>query len=742
MGRSIPWLPEDSEMAELIGSTDWSNTAFGPIENWPSSLKTMLGVALGSRFPMLIWWGPDLLHLYNDAYRPILREKHPASLGAPAAEIWSEVWDVAGPMANGVMKGGPATWTEDLQLFIKSGSMTEETYFTFSYSPIPDESGKVAGILNTVQESTAKVQGERQVTMLHDLAARTSEAKSEGEAFRVIMNILSGYTLDMPFVLLYKYDTSKQAFRLSGSVGFGHYDGPAKKAESWPLQQVVDTNAEVVVDDLEHKFAALPKGKWGASPRQAVVLPVSRSESGFEAVLVAGVSPHRKLDERYTQFFAALADQLTTLIVNARAFEVEKKRAEELASLDNAKTVFFSNISHEFRTPLTLMLGPLQEAILRSDLPADHHEQLQLMHRNALRLKRLVNSLLEFSRIEAGKFKGAFEPVEIGKYTTELASAFESAVREAGLTFEIDCKPLSRDVYIDYEKYETIVLNLLSNALKYTFVGGIKVSLEEKPDYVELTVEDTGIGIPKDELPQLFERFHRIQDAKARTAEGSGIGLAVVNELVKLHGGTIKVKSKVEKGTTFVVRIPFGAEHLPKSQIIGKLVGDHHMSTTLQAYTDEALGWVRKDTVQSARAMAAQHQVKSRADETILVVDDNADMRGYIARILDANTSLTIATASNGKEALEVIEKKQPSLILTDIMMPKMDGIELVGRLRKNPKTAKTPIIFLSARAGERQKAEGIVEGADVYLTKPFSSYELVATVRTQLDLAALRKVK
>ena len=722
-------------MAKLIRSKDWSKTPLGPIDEWPVSLQTTLGVVLRNRFAMMIWWGPELLNFYNDAYRPILRDKHPASLGAPAHELWAEIWDFAGPLARGIMDGKPATWMEDTQLFIKSGDITEETYFTFSYSPIPGEDGKVAGVLNTVQETTMKVQGERQVTMLHDLAARTSEAKSEGEAYRVVMNILSSYALDVPFALLYKYDTSRETFRLSGSVGFGKYDGPAKKPESWPLQQVIDSNEEVVVKDLGQRFASLPKGQWGASPREAVVLPVSRSESGFEAVLVAGVSPHRKLDDRYSLFFGALADQLITLIVNARAFEIEKKRAEELSSLDKAKTVFFSNISHEFRTPLTLMLGPMQESLSRSDLPADHHEQLQLMYRNTLRLQRLVNSLLEFSRIEAGKSKGTFEPMEVGRYTAELASAFESAINEAGLTFEVDCKPLKRDVYIDYEKWETIVLNLLSNALKYTFMGRIKVSVEEKTDHIELVVRDTGIGIPKDELPQLFERFHRVRDAKSRTAEGSGIGLAVVSELVKMHGGTVRVESKIEKGTTFTVRIPFGSAHLPKDQVVGKLHGGRDMSTVSQAYMHEAMGWVKKDTPR-----LTNEEVKSRLDETILIVDDNADMRGYISRILDTNTSLSIDTATNGVEALKAIKKKLPSLIITDIMMPGMDGITLVNTIRKDPESAKVPIIFLSARASDHDKAEGMIEGVDAYLTKPFSAYELVATVQAHLNLASLRK--
>ena len=144
------------EMGAIMRATDWSKTKLGPVEAWPNSLRTMLGVVLGSRFPMLLWWGPDLLHLYNDAYRPILRDKHPASLAAPAAQVWAEVWDVAGPMARSVQQGGPATWTEDLQLFINSGAMAEETYFTFSYSPVPGDDGRVGGVLNTVQETTAR----------------------------------------------------------------------------------------------------------------------------------------------------------------------------------------------------------------------------------------------------------------------------------------------------------------------------------------------------------------------------------------------------------------------------------------------------------------------------------------------------------------------------------------------------------------------------------------------------------
>ncbi len=283
------------EMGAIMRSTDWSRTKLGPVEHWPKSLRTMLGVILGSRFPMLLWWGPDLLHLYNDAYRPILRDKRPASLAAPAAQVWAEVWEVAGPMARSVQEGGPATWTEDLQLFFTSGKMAEETYFTFSYSPVPGDDGRVGGLLNTVFETTAKVQSERQIRMLHDLSARAADAKSEDEAYRIAIEVLSANELDLPFALLYVLEEKADDARLAGVSGWKEYEGPAKLAQvsiggngstaHWPLAEVMRTGRELVIDDLAGRFGALPTGRW--------------------------------------------------------------KRSEALAEIDRAKTAFFSNVSHD-----------------------------------------------------------------------------------------------------------------------------------------------------------------------------------------------------------------------------------------------------------------------------------------------------------------------------------------------------------------------------------------------------------
>jgi signal transduction histidine kinase len=476
------------EMGALMRSTDWSKTPLGPTERWPRSLRTMLGVVLGSRFPMLLWWGPDLLHLYNDAYRPILRDKHPASLAAPAAQIWAEVWDVAGPLARSVQEGGPATWTEDLQLFINSGSMAEETYFTFSYSPVPGDDGGVGGVLNTVQETTAKVQGERQIRMLHDLAARAPEARSEDDAYRIVAEILSANEPDLPFTLLYALRADGDDARLVAASGWKEYEGRAKSAASWPFAEAIRAAREIVVDDLSARFGPLPFGSWSARPERALVLPLFQARrTAPYGLLVAGISPHRAFDARYQRFFTATADQVANVIANARAHETEKKRAESLAEIDRAKTAFFSNVSHEFRSPLTLILGPVEDA-LAEPTRSLRKDGLETVHRNALRLLRLVNSLLDFARIEAGRFQPSFVPTDLGTLTSDLASSFRSLVERAGLKLLVDCPRSPSPVHVDPSQWEKIVLNLLSNAFKFTFEGEISVGLHAYVDHVELTV--------------------------------------------------------------------------------------------------------------------------------------------------------------------------------------------------------------------------------------------------------------
>ncbi|QRK04964.1 response regulator [Archangium violaceum] len=749
-------LAGGGEMGALVRAMDWSKTPLGPVSGWPTSLKTMAGVVLRNQFPMLLWWGPDLVQIYNDGYRPIHGEKHPSCLGAPAASVWSEIWDVIGPMAHGVRDGGPATWNEHFLLLINRRGFPEETFHTFSYSPVPAEDGRVGGVLVTVQETTEQVQDNRQLRMLRDLAARSADKKSVEQACHAAAGILSANDADLPFALLYLLNADASELLRVSTSGLETYEGPAnlfrvpfapttESLDGWPFAEAARTGREVIVDKLSERFGRLPAGRSGLHPERAVVLPLSRPGQphpyGF---LVAGASPRRVLDERYLGLFRLTADQVVTAIANARAYEEERERAEALAELDRAKTAFFSNVSHEFRTPLTLMLGPTEDA-LASPARALTGENLETVHRNELRLLKLVNSLLDFARIEAGRIQASYEPVDLAELTAGLASAFRSAIERAGLSFEVHCPPLPEHVYVDQDMWEKIVLNLLSNALKFTFEGEIRVWQQWKGDRVELRVSDTGIGIPEHELPHIFERFHRVQGARARTHEGSGIGLALVHELVRLHGGTLAVESTSGQGTTFTLGIPAGTAHLPRERVTAVR---SQVSTALGTapYVNEALRWLPGDThevpaVETSTLGSAEPPVLDiAAGARILLADDNADMREYVGRLL--STRWAVETVGDGVAALQAIRERRPDLVLTDIMMPNLDGFGLLRELRADEHTRNIPVIALSARAGEEAQVEGLRAGANDYLVKPFSARELVARVEAQLARARLRSLE
>ncbi|MCP3103995.1 ATP-binding protein [Myxococcus sp. K15C18031901] len=746
-------LAGGGEMAALVRSKDWARTPLGPLADWPTSLRTMVGVVLGNRFPMLLWWGPQLLQIYNDGYRPVLGMKHPESLGAPASRVWAEIWDVIGPMARGVLEGGSATWSEHLQLFINSRGPLEETFHTFSYSPVYDEAGHVGGVLVTVQETTEQVQDNRQLRLLGDLAARAADAKSAEQACQTASGILARYDEDLPFTLLYLLNDEATEARLTGSSGLEGYAGSAKpervcflstKEGGWPFAEAARTGREVIVENLGARFGPMPGGRWGAPPERAVVLPLSRSGQqhpyGF---LVAGVSPRRLLDERYLGLFRLTADPVVTALANARAYEEERKRAEALAAIDRAKTAFFNNVSHEFRTPLTLMLGPTVDA-LASPARALTGESLETVHRNAQRLLKLVNSLLDFSRIEANRVQAAYAPVDLPALTAGLASAFRSAIERAGLAFDVDCPPVPEPVYVDQDMWEKIILNLLSNALKFTFEGGIRISQRWAEGHVEVQVSDTGIGIPERELPRVFERFHRVQGARARTHEGSGIGLALVHELVRLHGGTLDVESTEGKGTTFTLRIPTGSAHLPKEHVVAR---EARVSTALGTapFVSEALRWLPGGLeVAASTEPLLEKEAPDEGQVTqgarILLVDDNADMREYVARLLSG--AWRVEAVADGLDALEAARARPPDLVVTDVMMPRMDGFALLRELRADERTRRVPVMMLSARAGEEARIEGLRAGADDYLVKPFSARELKARVETQLTKARLQAIE
>ncbi|MBD3883602.1 response regulator [Phormidium tenue FACHB-886] len=758
-------------MAALMQSHDWSRSPLGSMQNWSQSLKSLIKTLLASRYPMVLIWGAERTQFYNDAYALLIGDKHPTALGTDIKVTLAESWDILGPMIQKVMSTGVANWTPALLLVLERSGYREESYFSVSHAPAEDDSGTIVGMLAVCSEVTQQVLGERRLRLLRDLASKAGETRSVEATCQDLMTAVAAYPLDVPFALLYLRESDGVTLSLQGAVGLP-INGAASPstvrldpsnptrpdnltgsnltgsnltgskidaAQLWSLARAAA--GETVLVESVDRHAIAPGGPWGEPVCSALVMPIASSgQMAPLGALVAGISPNRALDEGYRSFYELFASQVSVSIRNAHAYEEERKRAEALAELDRAKTSFFSNISHEFRTPLTLMLGPVEQLLSETAEPLTSAQRLQIetVHRNSLRLLKLVNTLLEFSRTEAGRTQALYQPTDLASLTAELASMFRSAIEQAGMRLRIECPPLPEPIYVDCAMWEKIVLNLLSNAFKFTLDGEIAVSLRwmEQRNSVELEVRDTGIGIPAAEIPHLFERFHRVKEARGRTYEGSGIGLSLVQELVRLQGGTICVESEVEVGTRFKVSIPTGITHLPAEQIdsgTAAFMRREGVAAAATPYLTEALNWLP-----TAEEQAQRHAATLRPAPRILLADDNIDMRNYVKRLL--SPFYEVEAVADGAAALAAVQRRRPDLVLSDVMMPDMGGFELLRSLRADPHTQKIPVILLSARAGEESRIDGLEAGADDYLIKPFSAPELLARVKTHLELAQLRQ--
>jgi PAS domain S-box-containing protein len=736
-------------MGARMRAYDWSRTALNSPASWPQSLKTIVRVMLDSRYAMWMLWGPEITFFCNDAYLPTVGLKRDWVLGARSDKVWEEIWPDISPRIDRVLRTGEASWDEGLLLFLGRSGYTEETYHTFSYSPVYDDQSRVAGMLCVVTETTKQVIESRRVRILREIATRSIRAQGVSIVCKSIVAALDHYPNDVPFAAIYEFDESHAAARLLGRTQSA--TGPLAPeqvpleatTQSWPMSNVLHTGQAQLVTDVRARFGDVPSGPWPDPIECALVLPLKGTgQIAPVGCLVVGLSTRRGLDDDYRSFLDLAVGQIAAALADAAAYEVERGRSEALAQIDRAKTAFFSNISHEFRTPLTLILGPVEEIAANGLLPSPVREQASLAHRNSLRLLKLVNSLLDFSRIEAGRMTAQYEAIDLTALTTELAEFFRSAMENAGLGYVIECDRLGELAYVDPGQWEKIVLNLLSNAFKFTLRGEVRLRLSEKERHAVLEVRDSGIGIPESELPHIFERFHRVEGAQGRTNEGSGIGLALVYELVKLHGGEINVESVLNGGSAFTVRVPLRP---------AVLLADHNHSATpsrgASAYASAVVHEATRslpDVMPHAGVapVAAMTQLTRRYAATfgarIVVADDNADMRAHLHSILHPHYAVEML--ADGADALMALRRAPADLLLTDVMMPRLDGFELVHEIRDDAALRETPIIVLSARAGEEALVEGLDAGADDYVVKPFSSRELLARVGALIELVRMRR--
>jgi signal transduction histidine kinase/CheY-like chemotaxis protein len=707
------------EMGRLFAEFDWAAHPLGSPVGWPAELRSAVAVVLTSRFPIVLWLGADdLFVVYNDAYIQILGDKHPAALGRRGRFVWWDIWDPISPMLASVIATGEATWSHDLMLPMMTGGRRRERYFTFTYSPLVGGNGEICGIFCPSWETTERVISERRLHLLNAVASATMETRTVDDAVSAAVSVCAGQP-DVPFVAAYVSGADAAEITLRGATPSVLPLLPPTLGKLTDWQPTARSRAQVrIIDNVASVIQGLDEVLGADCPDQALVLPMG--DNAIAGALVVGTNPRCPLDAQYRGFCQLLADQLSSALASVVSHEQQRHRADALAELDRAKTAFLTNVSHEFRTPLTLLLGPLEDALADVDPSTVLSERLQTARRNAGRLRRLVDSLLQFSRIEAGRATTRLVCTDVGALTERIASSFTELSDQAGLELVLHCRQALAD--IDPDMWETIVLNLMSNAVKYTLSGSITVVVHSGEDHVRISVEDTGVGIAEADLKQLGQRFFRVDTELGRSVEGTGIGLSLVRGLVELQHGSLQITSELRRGTKVAIT-------LPKS-VTGTPIEPAPVDLFDNPYVVEAGQWVAPPT---------QTVAGEDARQLVLIADDNADMRAHLERVL--STHWRTVLVADGEAALQAAHDLRPDAIVTDVMMPKLGGFDFISSIRGDPELAATPIVVLSARAGDEAVREGYAGGADDYLPKPFRSQELVDRIAARLSASSRERV-
>jgi signal transduction histidine kinase/response regulator RpfG family c-di-GMP phosphodiesterase len=499
-----------------------------------------------------------------------------------------------------------------------------------------------------------------------------------------------------------------------------------------PVLMQITTSKEpvAIVDLIDRPDLNVTEVQLRSPARALLVVPLLSEGKIIGSISLRQNTTPRNWNPSDIDLAQIVATQAALAVQQSRLYQTTRQQAERLVEADRLKTEFFQNISHEFRTPLTLTIGPLESACGRKeDLP---YKQAAIALRNSRRLLRLVNQLLDLQRLDAGRMQPSFRPCDLVGFCHSTAEAFQSYCEKKGLhliTQLQDC-PL---IYLDIERFDKVLYNLLSNAVKFTPEDGtITLTVEPAGAHCLLQVKDSGIGIRTEQIPYLFERFRQAEGSASRSYEGSGLGLALVKELVELHGGQISVESVYGEGSTFTVWLHVGSTHLPPEQVL-EIPAEFHSSKAAVELADvEADLSDAEFTNESFEAIEPVNSAS--AVGTVLVVDDNPDLRFYVSGIL-RDSGFAVLLARNGEEGFAVAKKRHPDLIVTDLMMPLVSGLDLIRMLREDEELKGTPAILLTAKADEDTRIEGVERGADAYLSKPFNDRELLAEVRNLLAL-------
>ncbi|MGV0027353.1 response regulator [Phormidesmis priestleyi] len=555
-----------------------------------------------------------------------------------------------------------------------------------------------------------------------------------GQALHVDGCALSLWTEDDDFVqLVGLHDPDWKATGLEADdPSQRHFPQSNVPIEGNPvLQQLIATQQPVVLNDLSQHPEMLAESIVRNPARALLVVPLISDGQIIGSISLRQNQYARQWKASEIQLAQSVAAQAAIAVQQSRLYQKTRQQAEQLLVLDRQKTEFFQNISHEFRTPLTLMVGPLESAVAQQQ--GLNFDQATIALRNSRRLLRLVNQLLDLQRLDAGRMQPKFHPCDLVKFITQIVDSFRPYCEKKGLTLLMDlsaCPP----VYLDLEKFDKVLYNLLSNAMKFTAAGKqIQIVLKLDGKHCLLEIIDTGIGIRPDQIPFLFERFRQAEGSANRSYEGTGLGLALVKELVELHNGEVSVQSIYGEGTTISVRLETGMAHLPIAQVV-ETQAEVQPSRAFVELADLEIELLDSLEVLPSEPVLPVAKLETPGLPQILVVDDNADLRSYVSGIL-RQQGYHIWTARNGAEGFEAAQTHRPHLIVTDLMMPIVSGLDMIRLIRDDETLKGTPIVLLTAKADEDTRIEGAERGADAYLSKPFNDRELLAEVRNLLAL-------
>ena len=659
----LPPLP-DTEMGRRFRLTDWSATPLGPVERWPQSLRIAVSICLNSRFPMFVWWGNALVNIYNDAYIPVLGKRHPQAFGQPARDFWNDIWNVLGPQVDEVMLHGRPTWNERELLVMERNGFTEETYFTWSYSPIHDEHGRVGGLFCACTEETPRVIVERERDALVRSAQDTAQTlQTWFDNAPGFIALLRGpqFVFEMVNKAYYELVGHRP---LQGLPAFEALPDVRNQGFEEILQRVYTRGEPFVGRAVRLTLQGAPQGPVIERFVDLVYQPVVESDGKVRGIFAQG-------------------HDVTEQVRAVHALQEADRRKDE----------FLATLAHELRNPLAPIRQAAQLAKTHRLAPAQNAWALDVIERQSRHMALLLDDLLDVARISSGRLALRRERVTLGSVIDAAVETVRPLLDERRHRFAVSGDGAAVMVDADPLRLAQVLSNLLSNAVKYTDEGGsIELHAAREDGHAVIRVRDNGIGLSEASREQVFQMFSQVSPVRARSEGGLGIGLSLSRGLVEMHGGTIEAHSAgLGQGAEFVVRLPALA-------------------------------------AEPAAATAEPAPAEANAADTreVLIADDNLDAASSLALLLEL-AGHRVHTARDGQEALEVAERTRPDVAILDIGMPGLNGYQVASAIRSRPWGRAVRLIALTGWGQHEEQQRARSAGFDHHCTKPTDPEALFA---------------